>query len=197
MPPKAESEETKVNVIVQNFNDKKIKKKFDGTTSFAQWKLCAEHVLERVKDDDKKLWTLLDALEGNALFEIQRHQAKERDSAVKVIKLLEAKYADRRTATQIRKQFYDTVQLPGMGMLEFGDAVADSLQGAMAKLSLDAGSMDIMMRDQFAENVTDPALSWELKKKTDAGQCTFDDVRAVALEWESGRAAKTSKPGKQ
>lgn len=204
MPPKTDPGEagasgsdqpTQVKVVVQNFSDKKIKKKFDGTSSIVQWKLCVDHVLERIKDDDMKLWTLMDALEGNALFEIQRHQLKDRDSTVKVLKLLDSKYADRRTATQIRRQFYSTVQVPGQSVLEFGDAVADSLQGTMEKLSLDASTVDAMMRDQFSENVGDTMLRWELRKEAQKTDCSFDEVRELALEWESGQTVTKNRGG--
>lgn len=207
MPPKADPgekpEETggqaapQVKVVVQNFPDRKIKKKFDGTSSIVHWRMVADQVLERIKENDTKLWTLMDALEGNALYEIQRHQSKDRNSVEKVFNLLQAKYADRRTATQIRRQFYSTVQLPGQTVLEYGDAVVDSLQGAMEKLELDEQVVDEMMRDQFSENVADPMLRWELRKEAQKTDCSFDEVRELALEWESGQTMKTrggSKP---
>lgn len=184
-----------VKVVVQNFADKKIKKKFDGSSSFAQWKLTAEQLLERIKEEEKQLWTLMDALEGNALNEIQRHQASERDSATKVFSLLEAKYADRRTATQVRRQFYATLQLPGQSVLEYGDAVAESLDGTAGKLGLKPTEIDAMMRDQFAENVSDPMLRWELRKAAQEQNSTFDKIRELALEWESGQTQTKTRAG--
>lgn len=185
-----------VNVVVQNIPDRKIKKKFDGTatTTFAHWKLLANQVLERIKDGETKLWTIVDALEGNALSEIQRHRREERDSADKVFQLLEAKYADRRTPTQIMRGFYSLVQMPGQTVLEFADTLTGNLHGVEKKLNLNSGELDNMLRDQFCENVVDPTLRWELRKEAQKSG-TFDEVRTVALEWESGQSRQQGKSG--
>lgn len=201
MPPKndpgeptavADAKGNVTNVTVQNFGDKKIKKKFEGGTALAytQWKLVANQCLERIRSPDQKLWAVMDALEGRALAEIQRHKSDDRDTAEKVLDLLDAKYSDRRTATQIRCQFYALSQAPGQSVMEFADKIVESLQGAEKKLVCDLAMLDAMMRDQFAENVLDAMLRWELRKAAQETDASFDDVRAVALDWESGQKGK-------
>lgn len=173
-------------IVVQN--EKKIKKKFDGTSTvkYADWKLLAEAAIENKKDEDAKISLLLGALEGKALREIQRHPKADRSTAAKILELLQSKYGDRRTATQIRKQFYDLAQNE-QTVVEFCDSLTECLEDTEDRLKIKSTGLDQMTRDQFAENVADDMLRWELKKyRDDNPDCAFDDLREIALNWESG-----------
>ena len=153
----------------------------------------ADVAIERLKKEEEKVNLLLGALEGKALREIQRHSKDDRDAAEKILNLLDAKYADRRTATQIRRQFYETVQKPGQSINNFSDALLECVEGANERLGVDHESLDSMMRDQFAENVLDQMLRWELRKvATTDDDATFDDLREIALNWESGMTTPTT-----
>lgn len=176
-------------IVVQT--EKKLRKKFDGTGSYLEWKCLAEAAIEQRKEEEDKVSLLLGSLEGKALREVQRHAKTDRDTAAKVMEILHKKYGDRRTATQIKRQFYSLVQ-GDQSVNEFCDALVECLQGTEDRLTSKADQTDLLMRDQFAENVADPMLRWELRKARDedTDNTSFDDLRDIALEWESGMAKK-------
>ena len=118
-------------------SDRKVSKKIDGSdkVKFLDWKNLVESTIEG--HDDQALEIMLSALEGKALQEVRRHAHANRDTCDKVLDILTVKYADRRTAAQIRKQFYDIVQGCST-IIELSDQLTDCLDGTQEKLEFRA-----------------------------------------------------------
>lgn len=176
--------------------ERKVHKKLDGgdKVKYSEWRNLAEAAIDG-KDDEDKLEIILASLEGKALREIRRHTQADRDSATKILKILDQKYADRRTAAQIRKQYYDIAQ-GHSSINEFSDSLTECLEGTEEKLK--GTDLDQMLRDQFTANVSDGMLRWELRKKLEENPgMKFDELRNLALDWECGMAKKSTSSSKK
>lgn len=179
---KMKKRQRKPQVVVRT--EKRISKKFDGEkpSKFAEWLNTANAAIS-TRDDDEKLDMIVGALEGKALREVQRHMVADRNSAKKILNILQTKYADRRSSAQVRREYYSISQ--GLSsIIDFSDQLVECLEGTETKLGTDARGLEKMLIEQFVENVADPTLSWELKRDTTKN---FDDLRSLALEFEAGR----------
>lgn len=183
----------KPHVVVRN--EKRISKKFDGekASKFPDWKYTAEAAIQG-REKSEKVEMVIAALEGKALREVLRHSENERNSAEKIMSLLELKYADRRSSAQIRREFYALSQ-GSKSIIDFSDLLIECIEGTEKILGLDASGIEAMLQEQFADNVNDPSLRWELKRarkdKTAGKDQSFDELRNIALEYEAGQGPKS------
>lgn len=171
--------------------EKKLSKKFDGerVSKFSDWHRSAKAAMHG-KDEDDKLEMVLNGLEGKALREILRHPEDKRNLASQILKILEEKYADRRSSAQIRRQFYSIVQ-SSYSVIEFSDLLVECLEGTEEKLAVNADGLEQMLVEQFVENVSESMLSWELKRAVKNGVNAFDELRKLALEFEAGQKTQS------
>lgn len=188
----------KTNIVIKS--ERKISKKFDGEkpSKFLDWLRVAQACIQGRAEEDQ-LDMIFNSLEGKALREVQRHTKDDRDTAQKILALLEAKYSDRRSSAQIRREFYALGQ-GAHSINEYSDLLVECLEGAEGALDLDNDGIERMLKEQFSENVTDSMLRWEmkrtLKEKIKGKEPTFDDLRNVALEFEAGQSAGRPKKGR-
>lgn len=195
------AQKTPKRMVVQT--ETKLKKKFDGTGNYQEWRSLADAALVTRIEDNEKLSLLLGALEGKALREVQRHSEEDRETSTKVLGILQNKYGDRRTAAQILREFHQISQ-GETSVNDYSDKITECLEGTEERLGIDGKQKDRMLRDHFVENVSDSFLRWELKKTRDAEASgptkaiSFDDLRDIALEWENAQNQKkeTKKPAK-
>ena len=169
-------------VVVQR--EKKLKK-FDGTKLFTEWYAEASVAIEKLSPDEA-LNSVTSALEGKALLEVKRRKSADVATAEQVLEALFQVYGDRRSAMVIRREFHATVQ-GSDDVTQFAQNLMSKVEGCARRLRVKDEDLDIMLRDQFAENVRNPQLRWELMKQIENDTtCSFHDVRSTALDWEAG-----------
>lgn len=181
MPPK---EEVKVKVIKK---ERKLKV-FDGTEGAKGFRIWKEEALAAIEslgytgtDAGKHLY---DYLSSDCKQEIKLAQGEAvKNSADELLKALASIYGDKRTLAQRRSAFYNCKQRGNENILEFSHRLLAELE-AVAELDKEVKNVvrTTMLKDQFAENVADRHLRWELRKKKEEAT-EFKDLRQVALDW--------------
>ena len=101
-------------------------------------------------------------------------------------------FGERANASQLLRAFYERRQRDGETIIEYSHelaAVIDRLESASPRHVTDRNTM---LRDQLVENVREPLLRWELRKKIEMQPtASFIEVRDVAIRWslEAGGGA--------
>ena len=161
---------------------------FEGTEGIPEFKAWKENALAAIdslgytgEDAGKHLY---DYLGTECKREIRLAQAEDvKTSATKLLEALSSIYGDNRTLAQRRTAFYNRKQSDNETILEFSHSLLEEMDAIRELDGSVSGTVRLaMLKDQFAENVRDKHLRWELKKRKD--DCaSFKDLRQVALEW--------------
>ena len=106
---------------------------------------------------------LLSHLEGAAKSEVRlRDECKDPES---IFNVLTQSFGDNRSRAQLLRQFYDRTQRKGESLRAFSHALMETLDKIMSRgekgHKVHISDRNIVLRDQFAENVYDLALRRE------------------------------------
>lgn len=129
---------------------------------------------------------LLSHLEGAAKSEVRlRDECKDAES---IFNVLTQSFGDNRSKAQLLRQFYDRTQKKGESLRAFSHALMETLDKIMSRGV--KGPKDhildrnLVLRDQFVENVYDLALRRELKRRLrDQPEISFLELREEAIQW--------------
>lgn len=159
---------------------------------FDEWLESAESAIEGLSDIEAAnfIW---ERLGEEAKLEVKVQGGAARAGGKAMLAALCAAYSDARSPTQILRQFYERRQCESETPMQYSHALVSLIDHCEKKLNVDADGRDRMLRNQFAENVRDPLLIWELRKHLEkTPDSTFLDVRKVATQWW-GDARKNAK----
>lgn len=172
--------------------------KFSG--SMAMGSLCVEEWLEEAQScirsrhmsDLEKALFLYDHLEGEARNEIKYRPTTVKESPTEIIKVLNEVYGCSKSYVFWQQRFFDRKQQQNESLFEFSHALMELMERVKQSKSDAIVNSDIVLRDQFCENVHDHTLRRELKRLVRAdGGLTLLDVRKEAIRWvdegQSGR----------
>ena len=82
------------------------------------------------------------------------------------------------------RSFYERRQHDEENITEYSHELAAFIDRLESASSQQVTNHDGMLRDQLVENVREPLLRWELRKKTEAQPGTsFIEMRDVAVRW--------------
>ena len=129
---------------------------------------------------------LLSHLEGAAKSEVRLR--KECKNAETIFSVLAECFGDNRSGPQLLRQFYDRKQKEGESLRVFSHALMEILDKIMSRdekgQKVHISDRNVVLRDQFAENVRDAPLRRELKRRLrDEPDITFLELRAEAIKW--------------
>ena len=95
-------------------------------------------------------------------------------------------FGERANASQLLRSFYERRQQEDESVTDYSHelaALVDRLESASPRHVV---NRDCMLRDQLAENVREPLLRWELRKKVElTPDAPFIEVRDVAVRWST------------
>lgn len=128
---------------------------------------------------------LFDHLEGEAREEIKYRPATDRSDPAKVIAVLRELYGCSNSYVALQEAFFSRRQQDGETLQEFSLALMSLMSAVKQRAPSEMLNADVLLRDQFIENVIDGSLRRELKQLT-RRQPTISllDVRAEAIRWE-------------
>ncbi|KAK0155123.1 hypothetical protein N1851_002542 [Merluccius polli] len=175
----------------------------DGTLSIEEWTEEAQSCIRsRYLSDLEKAMFLYDHLEGEARSEIKYRPVAVRENPTEMILVLKEVYGCSKSYVYWQQRFFDRKQKEAESLFEFSHALMD-LMVKVKQSKLDSiANADMVLRDQFCENVRDPMLRRELKKLVRANvSSSLLDVRREATRWvEEGQTSRDrthSAPGRR
>lgn len=181
--------------------------KFSG--SMGTGSLCVEEWVEEAQScirsrhmsELEKALFLYDHLEGEARNEIKYRPTTIRENPTEIIKVLKEVYGCSKSYVFWQQRFFDRKQQESESLFEFSHALMELMEKVKQSKSGAIANPDIVLRDQFCENVHDHTLRRELKRRVRAeAELTLLDVRGEAIRWveegNSGREKKTHVPSR-
>ncbi|KAK6184673.1 hypothetical protein SNE40_007100 [Patella caerulea] len=146
---------------------------------------------------EEKVEFILGHLDGPAKEELRYRPAADKKNPEEILDLLVEVFGERSSVTELLGQFYQTKQDEKQSLTEFSHILMEKLDRIFRvdpKMTL---NRDIMLRDQFAENVSDKWLRRELKRKTrEHPQISFADLREEANLCSTDIDINNNKPKK-
>lgn len=172
--------------------------KFSGSTaagslSVEEWIEEAESCirLRYMSELDKALF-LYDHLEGQARNEIKYRSSAVRESHEQIITVLKEVYGCSKSYVYWQQRFFDRKQRESESLFEFSHALMELMEKVKQSKEGSITNSDIVLRDQFCENVRDHMLRRELKRLVRADEgLTLLDIRREATRWvEEGQSTR-------
>lgn len=132
---------------------------------------------------DKALF-LFDHLEGEARNEIKYRPLATSENPESIIEVLKEVYGCAKSYVYWQQRFFNRKQKENESLFEFSHALIELLDKVKQSNEDAIRNSDIVLRDQFCENVCDPMLRRELKRvvRADSG-LTLLAVRKEAIRW--------------
>ncbi|KAK2185275.1 hypothetical protein NP493_241g06095 [Ridgeia piscesae] len=135
---------------------------------------------------------LLSYLDGPARLEVRCRPSAVKKDADSILVALEDVFGDKETANQLLRRFFYRKQLPGEPIATYSHGlidIADRLQRLEARSSAER---DVMLRDQFVENVRDMHLRWDVKRWVErCERCAVSKMPQVKTKTPMGRLSAT------
>lgn len=176
--------------------------KFSGSTaagalSIEEWLEEAESCTRSryMSDVDKALF-LYDHLEGEARNEIKYRPRTIRENHEEIMTVLKEVYGSSKSYVYWQQRFFDRKQKENESLFEFSHALMELMDKVKQSKEGAISNVDIVLRDQFCENVRDHMLRRELKRLVRADDdLTLLDVRSEATRWvEEGQPNRDRGP---
>ncbi|KAK7898834.1 hypothetical protein WMY93_019687 [Mugilogobius chulae] len=123
--------------------------------------------------------------EGEARDEIKYRSAAERTNPTKITAILQDLYGCSESYVALQEAFFCRRQQEGETLLEYSLALMSLMDKVKQRAPNNTVNFEILLRDQFVEQVLDGALRRELKQYVrNSPNATLLDVRGEAIRWE-------------
>lgn len=144
----------------------------------------------------EQLLFITDHLEAGAKSEINFHPSGDRDTPEKIFAILTENYSCSQSYVAAQLQFFQRTQREGESLRDYSHALKSLMDVVIQKTPVGIPNPDVLLRDQFIENVLDDMLRRELKQQvTQDSTISFVDLRGIALRWaEVSRRGGRGKP---
>lgn len=154
------------------------------------------HLSSRPMSRAEQALTVFDLLDGEARAEIKFRPVAERDEPDKIFSILLSTYGCTKSYISLQKQFFQRRQLEGESLREFSHALLHLLEAVKRRDPACFAHPEVVLRDQFVENVRDCMLKRELRRQVRLHPTlTFLDVRSEAIRWvEEGEHPSGPRP---
>ncbi|KAL2086083.1 hypothetical protein ACEWY4_017142 [Coilia grayii] len=164
-----------------------------GSLSIEEWVEEAESCIRsRHMSNHERAMFLYDHLEGEARNEIKYRPTATREDPAEIVKVLREVYGCAKSYVLWQQRFFDRKQKDNESLFEFSHALMELMEKIKMSKSNCITNPDLVLRDQFCENVNDSTLRRELKKLVrDNAEWTILDVRREATRWvEEGQTGR-------
>ncbi|KAL2094491.1 hypothetical protein ACEWY4_009210 [Coilia grayii] len=154
------------------------------------------HLSARPMSRSEQALVVFDLLDGEARAEIKFRPISERDEPDKIFSILLSTYGCSQSYISLQKQFFQRRQLEGESLREFSHALLYLLEAVKRRDPACFAHPEVVLRDQFVENVRDGMLKRELRRQVRLHPAlTFLDVRSEAIRWvEEGEHPSGPRP---
>lgn len=165
-----------------------------GSPSLEDWIEEVESCIRgrHMSELDKAMF-VYDHLEGEARTEIKFRPEEVKEDSTEIFAVLRELYCSSSPYVILQQQFFDRKQKEGESLQEFSHALMD-LMDKVRKANPNAVSdYQVVLRDQFCENVQDHTLRRELKRLVRQNlSLTLLDLRKEAMRWvEEGQPQRS------
>ena len=128
---------------------------------------------------------LFDHLEGEARDEIKYRSTEEREDPAKIIAALQELYGCFDSYVALQEAFFSRRQREGETLQEFSLALMSLMASIKQRAPGEMPNAEVLLRDQFVEQVLDCALRRELKQLVRRQPtASLLEVRCEAIRWE-------------
>lgn len=128
---------------------------------------------------------LFDHLEGEAREEVKYRPSVERGDPARIIAILQELYGCSESYVALQEAFFSRKQHEGETLLEFSLALMSLMERVKQRAPTRMPNAEVLLRDQFVEQVGDNTLRRELKQFVRRQPtATLLDVRGEAIRWE-------------
>ncbi|CAC5370523.1 unnamed protein product [Mytilus coruscus] len=150
----------------------------------------------RPTSSEEKVDFILSHLEGPAREELRYRSASEKKTPATVLGILREVFGERSTISELLSDFYQCRQKEGQSLQEYSHDLMNKLSKVCKRDPKAVQDRDKAIRSQFAENVREPWLKRDLKKRLrDHPDLAFNDIREEAtLLVQDADASFTVKP---
>lgn len=154
------------------------------------------HLSSRRMPRAEQALTIFDLLDGEARTEVKFRPASDRDDPDKIFDILISIYGCSQSYISLQTQFFQRRQREGESLREYSHALMHMLEAVKRRDATCFANPDVVLRDQFIENVRDIMLKRELRRQVRMNpSITFYDVRAESIRWvEEGEHSSGSRP---
>ena len=144
-----------------------------------------------MSEADKALF-VYDHLEGAAHTEIKFRESQVKEDAKQILIVLQEVYGCSKTYVSLQQKFFDRKQKEGESLQDFSHALMILMEKVQMCNSQAMSKPQVLLRDQFCENVKDHMLRRELMRMVrQNGDLSLLDVRREAIRWvEEGQPTK-------
>lgn len=137
---------------------------------------------------------LYDLLDGEAKREVKFSSREERENPDSILAILQENFGCSKSYVVLQKQFFQRRQQEGESIRQYSHALAELMELLKSRDPRGVSNPDLVLRDQFIENVREDLLHRELFRSVQqTPRLTFREVRNEALKW-GGRNARSSVP---
>lgn len=128
---------------------------------------------------------LFDHLEGEPRDEIKHRSSVERSDPARIIAVLQELYGSSESYVSLQEAFFSRRQQEGETLQEFSLALMNLMASVKQRAPHGTHNSEVLLRDQFVENVIDGSLRRELKQLVRRQPAaSLLEVRAEAIRWE-------------
>ena len=128
---------------------------------------------------------LYDHLEGEARDEIKYRSNAERGDPARIMAILQELYGCSESYVALQEAFFSRKQQEGETLLEFSLALMSLMDRVKQRAPAGMLNAEVLLRDQFVEQVSDSTLRRELKQFVRSQPtATLLSVRGEAIRWE-------------
>ncbi|XP_058482270.1 uncharacterized protein LOC131457315 [Solea solea] len=128
---------------------------------------------------------LFDHLEGETREEIKYRSTADRSDPAKIIVVLQELYGCTDSYVALQEAFFSRRQQDGETLQEFSLALMSLMSVVKQSAPSEMLNADVLLRDQFIENIIDGSLRRELKQLVRRQpSVSLLDARAEAIRWE-------------
>ena len=158
--------------------------KYDGTTDLEDWITeIKAYVTGRYKKSDEQIDFIIEHLEGEPKQEIKYRQKQGENNLDQIFGSLLNVFGGKDTLTALQQKFFSRVQTDETEV-QYSYALMDIVLKLQKKEPQMYKDPDVMLKERFAEGVSDPNLRRELKRlNTERPAYKFWELRDRAVEW--------------
>lgn len=164
-----------------------------GALTVDKWVEEVESCLRarHMSQSDKALF-VYDHLEGAARIEIKFREQSVKEDSGQILAVLQEVYGCSKSYVSLQQKFFDRKQKEGESLQDFSHGLMALMEQVQLCNPQAMSNSQILLRDQFCENVRDHMLRRELKRMVrQNGELSQLDVRREAIRWvEEGQPTR-------
>ena len=165
-------------------------RKFVTLTSdvdFAEWiDTMEKHVNFRFTKEQEKVYFIFDHLEQDTKAEVKFRCQLHKVTVAELVQILKDKFCLKDSVIEIQQEFYSRNQLKDESFETFAVELMKILNRLLDRKPSLTVDKEIMIKQKFADGVTDPILRRELKRVNQERTISFWELRNHAINWSTG-----------